>query len=203
MNMTKKRKIKLVGTFMLLPLLIFLLLYVVIYVLPAGSSGSGSPGSLFGSGGSKPAAQYGTLQIWMVDPQILPAGVTDVYISYGSIQVHIANARNESGWYDVTAPGTANLTSLVVNSKLLGQNVLPSGTYNIVRFNVTSAWVTVGGKNVTAFVPSGMVQAVLTGSGAEVKSGQTSALLIDVNPRVTGSTYSGYTLVPSANAQPM
>ncbi len=143
----------------------------------------------------------GTLQISMQDPPQVPPEVTAVYINYSSIQVHVANAGNQSGWYNVTSSGTANLTSLIANSKLLGSAKLPSGTYNIVRFNVTSALVTVGGTNYTATVPSGKVQAVLTG-GVDVKQGQTSSLLIAISPKVTGNTNSGYILVPSANAQP-
>ena len=144
---------------------------------------------------------FGTLQISMQDPPNVPPEVTAVYINYSSIQVHVANAGNQSGWYSVTSSGKANLTSLIANSKLLGSAKLPSGTYNIVRFNVTSALVTVGGKNYTATVPSGKVQAVLS-RGVDVKSGQTSTLLIDISPKVTGNTNSGYMLVPSANAQP-
>ncbi len=144
---------------------------------------------------------FGTLQISMQDPPNVPPEVTAVYINYSSIQVHVANAGNQSGWYNVTSSGKANLTSLIANSKLLGSTKLPSGTYNIVRFNVTSALVTVGGKNYTATVPSGRIQAVLSG-GVDVKQGQTSALLIDISPKVTGNTHSGYMLVPSANAQP-
>ena len=159
-----------------------------------------SGGSFLGLGTTSTSG-FGTLQISMIDPPNVPAEVTAVYINYSSIQVHVANAGNQSGWYNVTSSGTANLTSLIANSKLLGQAKLPSGTYNIVRFNITSALVTVGGKNFTVSVPSGKLQATLTG-GVDVKQGQTSALLIDISPRVTGNLQSGYILVPSANAQP-
>ena len=155
-----------------------------------------SGGNFLGLGGSS-----GTLQISMIDPPNVPLEVTAVYVTYSSIQVHNAGSGNQSGWYNVTSSGTANLTSLIANSKLLGSAKLPSGTYNIVRFNVTSALVTVGGTNVTVSVPSGKVQATLTG-GVDVKQGQTSALLINISPKVTGSVQSGYILVPSANAQP-
>ena len=144
---------------------------------------------------------FGTLQVSMQDPPNVPAEVTSVYINYSEIQVHVSNAGNQSGWYSITSSGTVNLTSLVANSKMLGEASLPSGTYNIVRFNVTSALVTVGGINITATVPSGKLQATLTG-GVEVKQGQTSALLISISPKVTGNLQAGYILVPSANAQP-
>ena len=160
--------------------------------LTTTTNGQTTNGTLSGSG---------TLEISMQDPPNVPPEVSAVYINYSSIQVHVANAGNQSGWYNVTSSGTANLTSLIANAKLLGKATLPSGTYNIVRFNVTSALVTVGGVNYTAMVPSGKVQAVLSG-GVNVQSGQTSTLLINISPKVTGNTHSGYILVPSANAQP-
>ncbi|MDH2901582.1 MAG: DUF4382 domain-containing protein, partial [archaeon] len=147
----------------------------------------------------------GTMQLSMIDPPNVPSNVVDVYVNYSSIQVHEANAGNQSGWYNVTSSGTINLMKIVSSSTLLGSANLPSGTYNIVRFTITSAVVTVNStsgtlQNYTASVPSGMVQSVITG-GVNVKGGATSALLIDISPRVT---YGGnqYTLVPSATAAP-
>jgi Domain of unknown function (DUF4382) len=158
-------------------------------------------GSFFGLGASSTGGS-GTLQVFMQDPPQVPAGVTDVYINYTGIEVHISNASgSQSGWYPVTT-GTQsiNLTSIVADSKLLGSTTLPAGTYNLVRFNVTSAVVTYNGVNYTAKVTSGMVQAALT--GVSVKSGATSALLIDISPTVQGTVSAGFTLVPSANAMP-
>jgi hypothetical protein len=172
-------------------------------------------GSFFGIGGanhtttgtfaSSTSGSSGTLQLSMIDPPNVPGNVVDVYVNYSSIQVHVANAGNQSGWYNVTSSGTINLMKIVSSSKLLGSASLPNGTYNIVRFNITSAIVTVNStsgvlSNSTAKVPSGMVQSVITG-GVNVKANSVSALLVDISPRVT---YGGnqYTLVPSASAQP-
>jgi hypothetical protein len=162
-------------------------------------------GSFFGFGGNN--GGNGTLQISMTDPPNLPSNVniTHVYVNYTSIQVHVANAGNQSGWYNVTSSGEIDLMSVTNGySQVLGFAKIPAGTYNIVRFTITSAVVTVhsssGDKNFSATVPSGMVQATLT--GVDVKPGQTSAILVDMSPRVTGDTTYGFTLVPSANAQP-
>jgi len=141
----------------------------------------------------------------MIDPPDAPANVVGVYVNYSSIQVHIANGGNNSGWFNVTSSGTINLMKIVSSSKLLGSAKLPNGTYNIVRFNITSAVVTINGtsgklSNYTAKVPSGKVQATITG-GVDVKADATTALLVDITPKVTGSA-SSYTLVPSASAHP-
>lgn len=160
------------------------------------STVSGSSGSSLGSG---------TLQISMIDPPNVPPNVVDDYINYTSIQIHIANAGNNSGWFNVTSSGTIDLMKIVSNSKLLGTATLPNGTYNIVRFNVTSAVVTVNSTsgiltNYTAKVPSGMVQTVITG-GVNVKANSVSALLVDISPRVIYAN-GAYTLIPSLTAQP-
>jgi hypothetical protein len=165
----------------------------------AGSSN----GSFFGLGGSSSGS--GTMQLSMIDPPNVPGNVVAVYVNYSSIQVHEANAGNQSGWHNVTSSGTIDLMKIVSSSQVLGSANLPSGTYNIVRFNISSAVVTVNStsgtlQNYTASVPSGMVQSVITG-GINVKGGATSALLVDISPKVT---YGGnqYTLVPSATAAP-
>lgn len=145
----------------------------------------------------------GVLQVSMIDPPHVPAEVVGVYINYSSIQVHVASAGNKSGWHNVTASGTINLMTIVNNSKVMGSASLPAGTYNIVRFNITSALVTVksstgGLSNHTVTVPSGKVQAVITG-GASVQANGFTKLLIDISPRVNGANGS-YMLVPSATA---
>jgi Domain of unknown function (DUF4382) len=168
-----------------------------------GSGSSSSMSSSTGTGGT--SGSTGVLQLSMIDPPHVPADVVDVYVNYSAIQVHIANAGNESGWYNATSSGTLNLTNIVNASTILGSVSLPNGTYNIVRFNITSAIVTVNSSsgvltNHTANVPSGKIQTVITG-GVNVRPNTTSALLVDISPTVTGANGS-YTLVPSANAHP-
>ena len=163
-----------------------------------GSNGGGSSSGSFGSG---------TLQLSMIDPPNAPGNVTGVYINYTSIKVHVANAGNQSGWYNVTSSGSIDLMKIVNSSKVLGSAKLPNGTYNIVRFNITSAVVTVqnsstgADQNFTANVPSGMVQSVITG-GVNVRANTTSALLVNITPKVTYGGNNQYTLIPAATAAP-
>lgn len=118
---------------------------------------------------------------------------------------HISNAGNESGWYNVTSSGTLNLTNIVNASTILGSVSLPNGTFNIVRFNVTSAAVTVNSSsgvlsNHIAKVPSGKVQSVITG-GVNVRPNTTATLRVDISPTVISANGS-YTLIPSATTRP-
>ncbi len=178
---------------------------IAISLIAAGAFAFSNGGSFFGLGGSSTngSTYPGTLQLSMIDPPNVPGNVVAVYVNYSAIQVHLANAGNQSGWYNVTTSGKINLMNIVSSSKVLGTATIPSGTYNIVRFNITSAIVTVNSTsgvltNYTAIVPSGMVQSVITG-GINVKANSVSALLVDISPKVT---YGGnqYTLVPSATA---
>lgn len=177
----------------------------------SSSSTTGQTSTIVGSSttsqttGTGSSGSTGILQLAMIDPPHVPADVVDVYINYSDIEVHISNAGNDSGWYNVTSSGSLNLTNIVNASTILGSVALPNGTYNIVRFNVTSAVVTVNSSsgvltNHTANVPSGKVQSVITG-GVNVRPNTTSALLVDISPTVTSANGS-YKLIPSATAHP-
>ena len=146
----------------------------------------------------------GTLKIEMTDPPEDWNGATQVYLNYSAIDVHRANAGNDSGWSTVIgASGWINLTkTLSVNQTIGSQNLQP-GTYNLIRFKLRNATITIGGVNKTASVPSGMLQIAITQGGVQVKAGQTSALLINLNIQVKGSASSGYNIVPDVRAIPI
>jgi hypothetical protein len=146
----------------------------------------------------------GTLIIEMVDPPKDWGAASHVYIHYSAIMIHRADAANESGWSTVSVAGWINLTSVLNVSKAISQGPLQAGKYNVIRFNVTEAIVTVNGANYTATVASGKLNIPITRGGiqvnAEVNAGGTTYLVIDVAPRVTGSEAEGFRLVPSAKA---
>ncbi len=145
---------------------------------------------------------YGTLVVKMVDPPQEWGQASNVYIRYSEIMVHRADAGNETGWYTVVGSGWIDLASVVNVSKTIGQGSLQSGKYNLVRFQVMEAVVTVGGANYTAEVPPDKVTISITQGGIQVNTGQTAYLVIDINPKVVGSQASGFKLVPAATASP-
>jgi hypothetical protein len=144
----------------------------------------------------------GTLIVEMEDPPMDWGPASHVYIHYSAIMIHRADAANESGWSTVSAAGWINLTSVLNISKVISQGPLQAGKYNVIRFNVTEAIVTVNGANYTATVASGKLNIPITRGGIQVNAGQTTYLVIDVAPRVTGSEAEGFRLVPSAKAAP-
>ena len=145
---------------------------------------------------------YGTLAVKVVDPPQEWGQASNVYIHYGEIMVHRADAGNETGWYTVVGSGWIDLASVVNVSRTIGQGSLPPGKYNLVRFQVIEAIVTVGGANYTAEVPPDKLTISITQGGVQVNAGQTAYLVIDINPKVVGSQASGFKLVPAAMASP-
>ena len=145
----------------------------------------------------------GRLVVELTDPPREWGQASNVYIKHGMVSVHRANAGNESGWFTVVdAEGWVDLKSTLNSSKTLGVGSLQAGKYNLVRFEVVEAIVTVDGVNYTAPVESGKMTVAITQGGVQIDVGQTSHLLIDVAPKVTGSVEHGFKVVPAAKAQP-
>jgi hypothetical protein len=151
--------------------------------------------------GQSTSSSSGTLGIQLTDPPTVPPGVTDVYISYSEMAVHVADAGNESGWYQVAPAGEIDLMSVINTSITLGSAKVSSGIYNAVGFNITSATVTVNGHNETAFISGNKLIVPLVG-GLRVNSGASEGVLIDLSPTVLAvqnGSETAYVLIPSAH----
>ncbi len=174
---------------------------VLAIALIAGSSAFGV--NIFSTG---PVAQAGTLGVQVTDPPSLPPNVTAVYINYSDLQVHVAVAGSDSGWYTVSGSGELNLTQLVNVSMTVGSAPVSSGVYNILRFNISGAQVTYDGRNYTATVPSGTLTVPITEGGVPVAAGGSSGVMVDISTNVipvdTNGTMS-FILVPAARSVPI
>jgi len=165
-------------------------------------------GSSSSSTGSTSSNTYygptGILGVSLTDPPIVPAGVTDVFISYSSIEVHIADAGNQDGWYQVADAGSVDLMSLINVSLTLGSAPVQTGVFNLISFNITSAGITLNGVNETAYVPANRINLPIVG-GISVSSGNSSGVLVDLSPQVVpyqNGTSVSYVLVPEAKSLP-
>lgn len=146
----------------------------------------------------------GTLQINMTDPPLSWGEATQVYLNYSAIEVHRADAGNESGWSTVIDKSAwINLTRTLDVNQTIGSKNLQAGLYNLVRFRILESKVTVGGINHTATVPSGELTIAITTGGIRVNTGQTAIMLIDLNVKVEGSKTLGFRIVPTARATPV
>lgn len=146
----------------------------------------------------------GTLEILITDPPNWN-GATQVYINYSAIEVHRADAAdNQSGWSTVVSTSAwINLTRTLSVSQTIGSSGLTAGKYNLIRFNILQAKVTMGDANYTATVPSGKLQIDITQGGVQVNAGQTSRLLIELNIMIEGTISGGLTIVPAIRATPI
>lgn len=145
----------------------------------------------------------GTLIVELTDPPAGWANASQIYLSWRAIEVHRADAADASVWYTVISQGdTTNLTKLLDVTETLGSYRLEPGIYNLIRFEITDATVTINAENVTANVPSGKLQIAITQGGVVINAGQTSTLLIDLNITVHG-TDQNPTIVPDIRAAPV
>jgi len=144
----------------------------------------------------------GTLAVLMTDPPTVPDGVTAVYINYSSVEIHIADAGNQSGWTDLQTKGEINLMSIVNESQTIASTNISSGKFNGLRFNVTSSVVTFQGKNYTAdLVYQEHTLYVWIPGGVIISDGQTTGAMIDMTPTVLllgNTTNPTFAFIPAA-----
>lgn len=149
----------------------------------------------------------GILEIKMVDPIVPEAwgDATQVYLNYSAVEIHRSQPDNESGWYTVIdVSAWINLTRTLSVNQTIGAKNLQAGVYNLIRFRILEARVTVNRANYTATVPSGQLTIAVTQGGVRVNAGQNSALLIDINVKVEGSIAGGiFRIVPAVRATPI
>src|SRR5487761_2705 len=147
-------------------------------------------------------SQNGTLSVMLTDPPTVPTGVTALYINYNNVQVHISNAGNNSGWTTLSGSGQLNLMSMIDVSQTIATSNINSGTFNAIRFNITSAAVTYNGQNYSAdLVYQEHVLTIPVAGGIQVSAATTSAALIDLTPTVLllGTPQSPvFAMIPSA-----
>ena len=105
----------------------------------------------------------GILGVSLTDPPIVPPGVSAVYITYSSVQVHVGDAGNQDGWYTVADAGSVDLMSLLNVSLTLGSAQVQTGVFNLISFNISSAAITLNGLNQTAYVPANRISVPIRG----------------------------------------
>lgn len=145
----------------------------------------------------------GTLSVALTDPPTVPSGVTAVYITYNDLQVHVAAAGNNSGWYDLNSAGQINLMSVINVSQVVASAKVQSGYFNWLRFNITAATVTYNGQNYSAsLIYERHTLVVPIEGGIHVTAAQSTTALIDLTPTVlllNGPSNPGFVFVPSAH----
>lgn len=130
------------------------------------------------------ATSSGFLSVMLTDPPTVPSGVSALYVSYSGIAVH-AEGFGDGGWVALAGSGTINTLELVNLSQTITTGSIPSLTYDLVRFNITSASVLFMGKNYSVTMNAGKVTVPFVG-GLKVNSSGIAAALIDIQPTILG-----------------
>jgi Domain of unknown function (DUF4382) len=172
------------------------------------SSSSRTASKSFSSSSSTTSAYSGPtgiLGVSLTDPPIVPPGVSAVYISYSSVQVHVGDAGNQDGWYTIADSGSVDLMSLINVSLTLGSAQVQTGVFYLISFDITTAAITMNGVNQTAYVPANRISVPIVG-GISVTYGNSSGVLVDLSPEVVpyqNGTAISYVLVPEARSLPI
>ncbi len=126
------------------------------------------------------AAAYETVPISMTDPIMVPNGTTAVNMSYSSLDIYALH-NGRSGWINTSINGSVNLMSLQNVSQLIGKVTMPqNSTVTKVRFNISSAKITVNGNTYGLILPIKSLTLDILPS----KVNNTAGILIDLSPVV-------------------
>jgi len=123
---------------------------------------------------STAAANTGVAEVRATDAP--PAGISKILVTTKNIQVHKADAAEDSWITVVSAEKTFDLVVIQGAELSLGQENLAPGKYTQIRFDVTKVVVTQDNKDITAKLPGDRIKVV---SPFEIKTGEKTILTLD------------------------
>ncbi len=164
--------------------------------------------SLVGNFGTMPLIPeaQAKVAVLLTDPPTVPAGTTQLNLTYTDISLHVVFANGTEKWLPVDASGTVNLFSLVNVTQTIASTTVPvNSTVDKVQFTIANVTALINAQtyNVTSLSETFVVK-VVNGQVNQTLSG----VLIDFNPTLVqiqasdenDTTVLYYVLVPSANA---
>lgn len=153
-----------------------------------------------------PNVEGATFAVLLTDPPTVPAGTTQLNLTYADILLHVVYPNGTEEWLQVGASGTVNLFSLINMTKTIASATIPvNSTVDKVQFSIADVTAVINAQTykVTSLSDTFVVK-VENGAVNQTLSG----VLIDFNPTVVqiqasdenDTTVYYYVLVPSANA---
>jgi hypothetical protein len=179
-------------------------------VVPTGPTESTGPAASTSPTGptvpTVPTTEEATFAVLLTDPPTVPAGTTQLNLTYTDVLLHVIYPNGTDEWLPVGSEGTVNLFSLVNMTQTLATITIPlNSTVDKVQFTIADVTAVVNEQtyNVTSLSDTFVVKVV---NGAVNKT--LSGVLIDFNPTLVQIQASDendtlvyyYVLVPSANA---
>ena len=152
------------------------------------------------------ASAYSSFAVLLTDPPVVPAGTTELNLTYSDISLHVTYSDNTTEWLSLGTSGTINSFALVNMSQTIASTTIPTGsTVDKIQFTLANVQAEFNGTtyNVTT------LSNTLVLSVANSRINQTlSGVLIDFNPTLLqiqsadadGNPVAYYVLVPSATA---
>jgi len=127
-----------------------------------------------------------------------PEDVTSLVVTLQGLEVHKSSAGQDSGWVSLTPPsGSVDLMSIQGVEDLISSTEITEGSYNQIRFLVSTATVTTESGTYDATVPSTKIHVAVQ---FDVVSGESTEVVLEWDPdsslNVTGSDPPKYTLNP-------
>ena len=153
-----------------------------------------------------PTVEGATFAILLTDPPTVPAGTTQLNLTYTDVLLHVIYPNGTDEWLPVGASGTVNLFSLINMTQTLATITIPvNSTVDKVQFTIANVTAVINEQtyNVTSLSDTFIVKVA---NGAVNKT--LSGVLVDFNPTLVqiqssdenDATVYYYVLVPSANA---
>jgi hypothetical protein len=153
-----------------------------------------------------PTAEKATFAVLLTDPPTVPAGTTQLNLTYTDVLLHVIYPNGTDEWLPVGASGTVNLFLLVNMTETIASTTIPiNSTVDKVQFTIANVTAVINAQtyNVTSLSDTFVVKVA---NGAVNKT--LSGVLIDFNPTLVqiqasdenDTTVYYYVLVPSANA---
>jgi len=135
----------------------------------------------------------GIVTLSIIDPPSAQPGnslhynssILHIYVRFSEIDIHQVGlgTTNSTGWYSVVgSPVTVDMISVLNAPRTLGSANLATGTYDQVRFPVSTVIVTISMVgNVTYSIPSDLLRVSITGGGFQSSAGVRANLLLTVS----------------------
>lgn len=106
--------------------------------------------------------------------------VTKIEVTLTGLEVHQTSAAAESGWVSLTVPsGSFDLMAIESVENLISSTEITAGSYNQIRFYVSTARVTTDSGTYTAEVPSSKISVAVQ---FEVQSGDVTEVVLTWDP---------------------
>ncbi len=160
-----------------------------------------SPVSPSGSSSSQ-ITQPQSVLVSITDPPHVPNGTSSLVITYNSVALHELGSSNNTGFVSFNTTGSINLMNITNSSETIAKiGVNANQKFDMVRFIITSAVITIGNQTYNVTVPSGNLKVKLNQNLAINGSG--AGLLLQLNPSVIqiySANQTFFVMLPSAKA---